>query len=214
MSVAQLLVEGKDDQHVVWNLCKRHQLPERFSVEASRQGEGGVDQLLESIPVRLKIARLRALGIMLDADTNLQSRWQAICTRLQQAGYLDLPEIPDSIGTLIVQAGKPKVGIWIMPDNQLPGMLENFVTNLIPRDDQLLAMAASTLTSIETQNLQKYALIHHAKALIHTWLAWQETPGQPLGQAITAKVLQHDSPLALLFVQWLDRLFDLSTGTT
>lgn len=210
MSVAQLLVEGKDDRHVVWALCAKHQLPERFSVEVPGQGDGGVDPLLNSIPVRLKIAHLRALGIVLDADVNLQSRWQAICTRLQQAGYVNFPENPNRTGTIIVQAGKPKVGVWIMPDNQLPGMLETFVANLIPADDQLLAVAMSTLNDLETQSLQRYALIHHAKALIHTWLAWQELPGQPMGQAITANALRHDSALALVFVQWLYRLFDLA----
>jgi hypothetical protein len=211
MSVAQLLVEGKDDRHVVWALCAKHQLPERFSVEIPGQGEGGVDPLLDSIPVRLKIARLRALGIVLDADTNLQSRWQAIVTRLQQAGYVDFPETPDRTGTIIIQTGKPKVGVWIMPDNQLLGMIEHFVTQLIPSDDHLLAKATATLNEIEAKRLHRYLLIHRQKALIHTWLAWQALPGQPMGQAITAKVLQHDSPLALLFVQWLDRLFDLST---
>ena len=51
-------------------------------------------------------------------DTNLQSRWQAICTRLQQAGYVNFSETPDHTGAIIVQPGKPKVGVWIMPDNQ------------------------------------------------------------------------------------------------
>ncbi|MEC4880603.1 MAG: DUF3226 domain-containing protein [Scytonema sp. PMC 1070.18] len=29
----QLLVEGKNDRHVIWALCERHQLPDTFSVE-------------------------------------------------------------------------------------------------------------------------------------------------------------------------------------
>jgi hypothetical protein len=29
----QLLVEGKNDQHVIWALCEQYQLPETFSVE-------------------------------------------------------------------------------------------------------------------------------------------------------------------------------------
>lgn len=172
MSIVQeLLVEGKNDVHVIKNLWKRHGLLERFTIIPVGQEDGGVEQLLESIPVRLKTARLSSLGIVLDADTNAQNRWQAICTCLQKAGYTNLPPDPQNTGTIIVQAGKPKVGVWIMPDNQLPGMPENFVINLIPSDDRLFAMATSTLNSIEAQNLQKYALTHHAKALIHTWLA-------------------------------------------
>ena len=28
----QLLVEGKNDRHVIWALCEQYQLPETFSV--------------------------------------------------------------------------------------------------------------------------------------------------------------------------------------
>ena len=29
----QLLVEGKNDRHVVWALCQKYQVPKTFSVE-------------------------------------------------------------------------------------------------------------------------------------------------------------------------------------
>jgi hypothetical protein len=50
--------------------------------------------------------------------------------------------------------------------------------------------------------------VDHAKALIHTWLAWQKEPGQPMGQAITAKALQSDTAIAAKFVDWLNQLFN------
>lgn len=211
MADAYLLVEGKNDQHVVWALCQQHNLPETFTVERSDQNHqehSGVEQLLNSIPVRLKTARLRVLGIVLDADTNAQTRWQAICGRLAQAGYSNLPASPAPEGVIITQPGKPKVGIWLMPDNQLPGMVESFAANLIPDGDPLVAKARSILDEIENEKLQRYASVHRPKAFIHTWLAWQEISGQPIGQAITAKVLQHDHALASRFVNWLLRLFE------
>jgi hypothetical protein len=208
---AYLLVEGKNDQHIIWALCRQHNLAETFSVECSDQGNHenrGVEQLLLSIPVRLKAARLRTLGIILDADTSAQTRWQAICGRLAQAGYNNLPESPSSEGTIILQLEKPKVGIWIMPDNRLPGMVESFATHLIKEDDPLAVKARSILHEIEGENLQRYLSVHYPKAFIHTWLAWQKTPGQPIGQAITARVLQHDTALARRFVNWLLQLFE------
>jgi len=203
----QLLVEGKNDQHVIWALCEKHQIPETFSVELPTELEGGIDELLESIPVRLKMSRLQALGIIVDADQNLQSRWTAVCQRLAQAGYKDLPLQPEHDGTIIAATGKPRVGIWLMPDNQIPGMLENFVAHLIPDNDLLALKAKATLQEIEGDNLHGYSLTHHAKAFIHTWLAWQVIPGQPMGLAITANVLQYNKPLAAIFIQWLNRLF-------
>jgi hypothetical protein len=98
---AQLLVEGNNDRHVIWALCEQHQVPETFSVEIAKEDSGGVEALLKSIPVRLKVSGLRALGIVLDADQNLTSRWNAVCERLRQAGYLDLPPTPELSGTII-----------------------------------------------------------------------------------------------------------------
>lgn len=213
MADAILLVEGKNDQHVVWALCQQHNLPQTFTVERSdqeNQTNSGVEQLLTSIPVRLKAARLRTLGIVLDADTSVLTRWQAVCGRLAQAGYSDLPDSPALEGSIIMQTDKPKVGVWLMPDNQVPGMVESFVANLITQGDPLVGKVRTILDEIESEKLHRYPSVHRPKAFIHTWLAWQQTPGQPMGQAITAKVLQHDRELANRFVNWLQQLFDVT----
>jgi len=205
---AQLLVEGNNDRHVVWALCAQHKVPETFSVEIPKEDNGGVDILLKSIPVRLKISGLRALGIIIDADQNLTGRWDAICNQLRQAGYSELPSTPGPNGSIIEVDQMPRIGIWLMPNNYLSGMLENFVSYLIPESDPLAEKAENILLDIERNGLNKYSSLHHQKAFIHTWLAWQETPGQPMGQAITARVLNHDQPLVQTFVKWLNLLFN------
>jgi hypothetical protein len=101
-----------------------------------------------------------------------------------------------------------RVGVWVMPNNQLPGMLEDFVALLMPEDDNLRPKAEEILREIEREGLNRYGDIHRAKALIHTWLAWQETPGMPMGQAITARVLRRESAIAKVFADWLQRLFE------
>ena len=204
---AELLVEGKNDKHVIWALCKKHQVQKTFSVKEPGEDEGGVDALLNSIAVRLKQSNLKALGIVLDADQAIENRWNAVCERLMQAGYSNLPDSPDPNGSIIELDQMPRVGIWIMPNNHLPGMLEDFVTELIPEDDALAPKAKNILLEIENENLNRYSSLHHQKAFIHTWLAWQETPGQPMGLAITAQALKHNQPLAQSFVDWLNRLF-------
>ena len=128
IGTAQLLVEGNNDRHVVWALCEQHQVPQTFSVVIAREDNGGVEALLKSIPVRLKVSGLRALGIILDADQNLASRWAAVCERLRQAGYSDLPPNPEPNGSIIAVDQMPRIGIWLMPNNNLPGMLENIET--------------------------------------------------------------------------------------
>lgn len=202
---AHLLVEGKNDQHVVWALCEAYQLPETFDVLVP--GDGGVEAVLQDIPARIDESGLQTLGIMLDADEDIQARWAGVRGRLAEVGYI-LPPQPVEDGCITSLPDRPQVGIWVMPNNQLPGMLEDFVGFLIPQDDRLKPLAEKTLQSIEKKKLNLYRPTYRSKALIHTWLAWQEMPGMPMGQAITAQVLLHNQPLANRFVDWLRNLFE------
>lgn len=205
---AYLVVEGKNDRHVIWHLCEQHQLPEIFSVEVPGDTEG-IDALLDGLPIRLKAENLRTLGIVADANQSLHARWAAIQHRLMAHGYDSIPERPLAEGWISAAKNLPRVGVWLMPDNQLPGMLEDFAARLIPPDDALLPKANVVLLEIEQAELNRYPTVHHSKALIHTWLAWQENPGMPMGQAITARTLRHDSTIARSFVAWLMQLFEV-----
>ena len=52
----QLLVEGKNDRHVIWALCQQYQLPETFSVEVPpEEGTEGVEALLSCHAFKLHI---------------------------------------------------------------------------------------------------------------------------------------------------------------
>jgi hypothetical protein len=48
---------------------------------------------------------------------------------------------------------------------------------------------------------------HRSKALIHTWLAWQEAPGRPFGPALRARSQDAAAPDGRALLRWLDRLF-------
>ena len=76
-----------------------------------------------------------AVGILPDANDDPEARWNALRHRLADQRF-DLPERPDPDGTVI--DGSPRIGIWLWPDNQEPGELENFVEAMVPRrgDDE------------------------------------------------------------------------------
>ena len=168
---AQLLVEGKNDQHVVWALCQQHKVPKTFTVEIPGDVDGGIEELLAGIPLRLKSSNLAALGIVVDADQNLQGRWQSISDRLTKAGYgTYLPKQPDPNGTIISAPPKPRIGIWLMPDNQSSGMVEDFVARLIPDHDLLAPKAEAILQDIELEKLNLYIPPTSLKG-IHSHLA-------------------------------------------
>jgi len=208
-----LLVEGKDDFHVIHSLCKQFNI----SVRNLENPEGGnfsvidckgIDELFEQIPVRFKSSQsISTIGIIIDADTNLKNRWSTLQEILSKLGFNTPKKFPEA--GLILKEEKFKIGVWIMPNNNLNGMLEDFISFLVPNDDQLLPIVNSTLDSIEKQKLNKYALIHKSKAVIHSWLAWQEEPGTPMGLSITKRYLTTDEKTCLRLIKWLGELFTL-----
>jgi len=110
---------------------------------------------------------------------------------------------------------QPKVGIWVMPDNQSTGCLEDFLQNLIGKDDKLHAHAKDFVAGLPEKRFlnnkepeeSEFNKIHRSKAIMHTWLAWQEEPGKPFGQSITAHYLDPNLPLGQTFAAWLHKLF-------
>ena len=143
---------------------------------------------------------------MLDADDKPQDRWSAVRARLREF-ELDPPnDIPADGYVTDVEKYMTRVGVWPMPNNRQKGALEKFLMGLIDEDDCLLPLAESSTNEAHEKGA-KFPAAKHLKAVLHTWLAWQENPGLPYGTAINAQFFRHDSPAALAFVQWYKRLF-------
>jgi hypothetical protein len=199
------MVEGPDDEHVVKHICGTLQLGEIECIKPY----GGKDALIDGIGVRLKESDIGMLGIILDADTDLPARWQSVASHLRAAGYRNVPTQPEADGTIIESPASsllPRVGVWLMPDNKLPGNLEDFLNFLVPDGDGLLTHADQAIASIP-EGQRRFAHTKVAKARIHTWLAWQDEPGKPFGQAISARYLDLHMPVANVFASWLKRTF-------
>lgn len=197
----KLLVEGNDDQHVIWALCEKFNIPKVFDVIDC----AGIDNLYKSIPVRFKQTDIEVIGIIIDADVNLNDRWTYVKNLLSNQGF-KLPENLPNEG-LVLSNGNIKVGVWIMPSNNINGMLEDFISFLVPKDDKLLPIVDATLNEIENEKLNRYSLIHKSKAKIHSWLSWQEDPGTPMGLSITKRYLTTDNETCKHLIDWLQKLF-------
>ncbi len=212
-----LIVEGNSDKQLIVELCKKHGIPELVFDFPARGG--GIQQLLESIPIRISEPGIEILGIVVDADTDVSARWQALRDRLQHAAilqekvYESFPATPPSNGWISNEAHSPRVGVWLMPNNSDPGILEDFARRMIAADDPLLTKAIGTVEEIEQSGLRRHTDAERPRVIVHTWLAWQEESGRPLGQAVAHGYLRHDTPLALAFIAWLQRLLAPTTPT-
>lgn len=198
-----LLVEGKNDCHVILALCKAHYVPESFGLYDCESDEGILKRLNALV---LQPNRLETIGVVLDVDDRTaSSRWQQIQDKIKSHGY-EFPESPNPEGTILPLNGeKPKLGIWLMPNNQIPGMLEDFLMTMANKDS--ISFASATVVSAKEKGFTTFRAVHNSKAVIHTYLAWQDEPGKPLGQSITSHVLNPESEIARVFTDWLTRLF-------
>lgn len=195
-----LLVEGQDDEHVVRHLLMRRQFTLDFDIENRK----GVDPLLDSIGAELRAPGRQALGILVDADTDLPSRWDAVRTRLS-AESIELPGRPAAGGTTVTAAGKPRVGVWLMPDNTSSGELEDFVVQMVPAGDPVWPMAQRYIDAIPEHH-RKFSQQKTQRARLYAWLAAREDPRR-MGSAIGAHDLEVDGVLCRTFITWLQVLF-------
>lgn len=210
---SQLRVEGTDDDHTIRHLLIRHGIdydhkPWPAWVPAVEQA-GDKDKLLQNVGRNVKASSGRAVGFVLDADSSLPNRWRAMSSRLRDVGVDTPKDIPPEGFVGESRTYRTRVGVWLMPDNQQGGTLEDFLRTLVEDADPLLPHAQESTTQAKQRHGANYRKVDENKAVLHAWLAWQEVPGLPYGTAMRARYFRQDSPVAESFVAWFRRVFEL-----
>lgn len=195
-----LLVEGSSDEHVVrhvWKSRREAGLP--FEILNKK----GFDNLLQSIITELIAIERETVGILIDANDNPDKRWNEVVEQLEEFSEISVPKKPQRSGTII--DNQPRIGIWMMPDNQSSGELEYFIHQLIPDRDPVWPRSCDYINGIPEKE-RKFSSRKKRRAQIHAWLATRESP-RPMGAAIGRGDLDVQVPLANEFYEWLYRLF-------
>jgi Protein of unknown function (DUF3226) len=222
MPLPILYVEGKDDISVISNLLLRHGIDTECGEKHLKiQHKGGVDSVLELMSEAIRSKTDCPVGFVIDIDIKVIDRWAAIKTKLQQIGITP----PDSCPSNGFSAQLPKYqyrfGVWLMPDCTTDySKMEHLVQTLIPQYDPLWSYAqhsvnkaenlideANKIITEEEKRWKKFRDVDRIKAEVHTWLAWQRSPGVPFGTAIKECILGHDSPQAINFLRWVKDLY-------
>lgn len=204
-----LFVEGKNDLHVISSLCENHKVNPNFDIKSC----DSVENVMDIFRVVLKNpSAYRRIGVVVDADTDVRKRWKQLVDVLKDCGKYDCADLnqPPSDGLVLHPQDEYDaiVGIWIMPDNEREGMLEDFILRLIPAEDPLILKVETVLSQLEVEGIQRYKAVHRSKAKVHTFLAWQDEPGKPMGQAITAHMINPIAEQANIFIDWLNKLYN------
>lgn len=193
-----LLVEGPNDKHVVRHIRLRHAGAPSFCILE----KDGVDNLLAAVDREFRVPGRQSLGILIDANDDVAARWAALQDRLARV-KVDLPGSPDPTGTII--ESRPRVGVWLMPDNTAPGELEDFVIQMIPARDAVWPLSQDYIDGIPCAE-RKFSGKKQPRAQLYAWLAAREDPRR-MGEAIRTRDLAVDGPLCQTFVAWLRKLF-------
>ncbi|MEH2318430.1 DUF3226 domain-containing protein [Nostoc sp.] len=208
----KLLVEGQEDLRVIPELIEKNGIrwgdKKREAIVSIQDCKGYENIDANLISTELQASGLTNLGVIIDADEDLPARWISI----RNACLPSIPDIPEEIsetGLIHITKNGIKFGIWIMPDNQMRGILETFLAYIIRDEGETIWQYAQEVAK-EAKN--KGALFKDSyldKAKIYTWLAWQEEPGRQLHQAIKYEILNPQHPKAQTFVTWFKTLYDL-----
>ena len=204
----RLIVEGKDAV-VLSVLCSQHLPPpvgfsnpkiykKHFVEEA-----GGYDKALILFKKSLTDSSLQNIGLILDADqAGPAARWDAVKNILAEVFPPEILQAAALTPEGIVLQGEnlPTVGIWLMPDNQSKGYLEHFLAKLVPPKEELWQIAEFTVDDLTYKTYCRFTDAKKQKALVHTWLAWQESPGLPFGTAAQAGYFDVNAPAVQPFL--------------
>jgi len=82
-----LLVEGKNDCHVIMTLCQEHNVSETFCIHDC----GSDDGVLKRLGALILETKSKVIGIVLDADIpeykpDIMARWQQLTDKLKKYG--------------------------------------------------------------------------------------------------------------------------------
>lgn len=180
----QLLVEGKDAWHFFSELVKYLGLS-----DIEIQDFAGINQLsgyLKQI-VRnpgFKTVPVTSMAIIRDAEDCVESAFQSVCGALRNAG------LPAPMNTAKPISGEIRVGIFILPDNENPGMIETLLLHAI-NDDPAIPCVDAYLQCL----LDKCGIIPRPrdKARLLAYLASRPDIKPLTGHAARSGYLQLDS---------------------
>ena len=209
----KLLVEGDQDKRIIPWLIEARGVKwgeSRNDCVVDIESRDGFENIVKpgEIDVELKVAGRKVVGIVADGNNDVAGKWASL-RKCCETFFPDLPKLMPSDGLIHEDRGGLRFGVWLMPDNRAHGMMETFLTYLVPDASDDLLMHASVACDQARKLGAPFKDTHSDKAKIHTWLSWQDPPGRQLHNAVMERILDPESDRAARFFCWFCELFDL-----
>ncbi len=191
-----LVVEGTDDK-VFFEAFINHCGFKNFEIvtlEGKRQIRSKLNAIVQSPRFRDAVS---SLGIVRDADEDAHAAFQSVRDALRFVG-LDVPKKP-----LVSIGATPRVTILILPDNNMPGALENLCLKAVDKDPAMPCIEQFW------DCLDKTGLTlprNHPKGKVQTFLASRPESGKRLGEAAQAGYWPLDNPAFYIIRDFLQQV--------
>ena len=216
----RLIVEG-NDSIVLTNIFIKRKMappkgysnPEKYKTEFVKNA-GGISKIKTALIEELQSPDVTNIGIIVDANTvGAASRFVTLKNIIEETLNITFPEeaILSNDGFGFQLLDNLFVGIWIMPDNQSNGYLEHFVGGLVPVENRVWQFANEKVEELMATDFCEFSEIKKEKAILHTYLSWKESPGLPMGTAVTANYFDVSHSLADRLSRWFENTFILES---
>jgi len=182
-----LLVEGQDDHRFFSRLRASADITEDQLDIVPYDGKSNVSRFIRDLPHMVPgfSENVRSLGIVRDADDDPENAFKGVRDALSRAG-LPTPARPGEF------VGDPlKVGVLILPNPELPGMLEDLCLAAV-EDDPAMGCINEYLDCLGSTDVP---IKNPAKARFYAFLASRKKPELKLGEATDAGYIPLDSPV-------------------
>jgi len=199
----RLIVEGSDAIALANIFMKKrlpppkgYKNPTKFKNEFVKVA-GSISKIQAVLEEELDTPDVQYIGIIVDADQKgAMARLKSLLDFIQKKVGVSLPSAKLTENGFGYQfMDDLYIGIWVMPDNKNEGYLEHFIGSMIDDDDKTWQFVQEKVKELAAQNFCKFTEIKKQKALVHTYLAWQKTPGLPMGTAVSVGYFNIKNPL-------------------
>lgn len=217
-----LLVEGASDQkffkQLLSGLSNTPEIEPKIPRDVDAQiYRNGLQPLYRQLQLQLDLlirGQVNKLAVIVDADHTAQAgngfanrREQLIGLLAEKDFVITLQPQAAAVGEIFKHPSGAEVGVWIMPDHQSDGMIEDLFIGLIkPEHAPLLQQATEVIGNLG--EYKAFAPHHESKARLSTWLAWQKEPGISPSYAYYKDLFDKENVRLVALTDWLKRVFD------
>lgn len=148
-----------------------------------------------------------SLGVTRDADFADDPAEDALASQRafqSVSGALAHANLPVPGAPLVRAAGAPDISVFILPDNQRPGMLEDLCIAAMDAPD--IGCAEQYFECVSLKAGRDQIRRNVSKSRVHAWLATQTEPDKHLGQAAQAGYWDWGNPAFDQLKQFLQAL--------